>query len=127
MQDADRALRPQGRQPEAAEHHAGEFEISHLMYKYPQLIKKDKLPNKEIPFVKIFSPFSQSDLFGKSGEVIEIPWNSREQKAFAPNGSFSISIKASAEKGKKYHNYMVKVIVDFISWLKRYKGPIGSY
>ncbi len=108
------------------EHHVGELEVSHVWYKYPHLIKKDKLTTKGINFEKIFSQYSQYDLFGKSGEVIDIPWNSYEQKAFAPDGSFSDSSKASPKKGKEYHDYMVNVLVDFISWLKKYKGPIGT-
>ncbi|PIP63040.1 creatinine amidohydrolase [Candidatus Roizmanbacteria bacterium CG22_combo_CG10-13_8_21_14_all_35_9] len=108
------------------EHHVGELEVSHVWYKYPHLIKKDKLTKKGINYEKIFSQYSQYDLFGKSGEVIDIPWNSYEQKAFAPDGSFSDSSKASPEKGKKYHDYMVNVLVNFISWLKKYKGPIGN-
>jgi creatinine amidohydrolase len=108
------------------EHHVGELEVSHIWYKYPHLIKKDKLTKKGIKFERIFSKYSQYDLFGKSGEVIDIPWNSYEQKAFAPDGSFSNSSKASLEKGKQYHDYMVNILVDFISWLKKYKGPIGN-
>jgi len=108
------------------EHHVGELEVSHIWYKYPHLIKKDKLTKKGINFERIFSKYSHYDLFGKSGEVIDIPWNSYEQKAFAPDGSLSNSSKASPEKGKQYHDYMVNVLVDFISWLKKYKGPIGN-
>ena len=77
------------------EHHVGELEVSHIWYKYPHLIKKDKLTKKGINYEKIFSKYSQYDLFGNSGEVIDIPWNSYEQKAFAPDGSFSDSSKAS--------------------------------
>ena len=108
------------------EHHVGELEVSHIWYKYPHLINKDKLTKKGVNFEKIFSKCSHYDLFGKSGEVIDIPWNSYEQKAFAPDGSLSNSSKASPEKGKKYHDYMVNILVDFISWLKKYKGPIGN-
>ncbi len=108
------------------EHHVGELEVSHVWYKYPHLIKKNKLTKKGINYEKIFSQYSQYDLFGKSGEVIDIPWNSYEQKAFAPDGSFSNSSQASPQKGKTYHDYMVNVLVNFISWLKKYKGPIGN-
>ncbi|OGK67776.1 creatinine amidohydrolase [Candidatus Roizmanbacteria bacterium RIFOXYB2_FULL_38_10] len=108
------------------EHHVGELEVSHVWYKYPHLIKKEKLTNKGIDYEKIFSQYSQYDLLGKSKEVIDIPWNSYEQKAFAPDGSFSNSSQASPEKGKEYHDYMVNVLVDFIEWPKKYKGPIGS-
>jgi len=111
---------------EAPEHHVGELEVSHIWYKYPNLIRKGELTKRGVNFAKIFSPYSQYDLFGKTGEVIDIPWNSYEQKSFAPDGSFSNSSKASREKGKQYHEYMVKVLVDFIKWLKNYKGPIGK-
>ncbi len=111
---------------EEPEHHAGELETSHLLYKYPKLIDKAKLPKRNINFEKIFGPFSQFDLFGKSDEVVDIIWNSQEQRKFSPTGQFSASHKASAEKGKKYHDYMVKVIIEFIDWLKKYKGPIGK-
>lgn len=108
------------------EHHSGELEISHVWHKYPHLIKKEKLTNKKVDFEKIFSKYSNDDLFGSAGELIDIPWASFEQKAFTPTGSFSASRKASPEKGKKYHDYMVNVIVDFIVWLRTYKGPIGN-
>jgi creatinine amidohydrolase len=108
------------------EHHVGELEVSHVWYKYPHLIKKNMLTKKGINFEKIFSVYSQYDLFGKTGEVIDIPWNSYEQKAFAPDGSFSNSSKASPKKGKEYHDYMVKILVNFIYWLKKYNGPIGN-
>lgn len=111
---------------EAPEHHAGELEISHLLYKYPELIRTKKLPARNIDFEKIFSPYSQFDLFGPAGEVVDIPWNSYEQKAFAPLGAFSDASKASKEKGKAYHEYMVDVLVGFINWLRKYRGPIGN-
>ncbi len=108
------------------EHHAGELEISHVWHKYPHLIKKEKLTKKKVNFEKIFSKYSNDDLFGPAGETIDIPWNSFEQQAITPDGSFSASVGASPEKGKKYHEYMVNIIVDFIGWLKKYDGPIGN-
>lgn len=115
-----------GKVKDNIEHHAGELEISHVWYKYPHLIREKKLTHKGIKFAEIFSQYSQYDLFGGGGDLIDIPWNSYEQKAFTPNGSFSISDKASPEKGKKYHDYMVQVLVDFIGWLRKYKGPIAQ-
>lgn len=108
------------------EHHSGELEISHVWYKYSHLIRKNKLTNKKVDFIKIFGKYSNDDLFGPGGEIIDIPWSSNEQRYFAPDGTFSASEGASPEKGKKYHNYMVEIIVDFINWLKLYKGPIGN-
>lgn len=111
---------------EEVEHHAGELETSHLLYKYPHLIKKDKLPKQNIEAEKIFSKFFAFDLFGPGKDVIDIMWNSQEQKSFAPTGAFSASSKASAEKGKEYHDYMVERIVEFINWLRQYQGPLGN-
>jgi len=111
---------------DAVEHHAGELEISHVWHKYPHLIKKEKLVSEHIDLEPILSPFVHKDLFGGGGDSIEVFWNSQEQKAFAPTGSFSDSTKASPEKGKKYHEYLVKNLVRFIDWLRDYEGPIGN-
>jgi creatinine amidohydrolase len=111
---------------DAVEHHAGELEISHVWYKHPHLIKADKLPDKPVDMKSILSPFSHNDLFFGSGDSIEIFWNSKEQKAFTPSGSFSDSSKSSPEKGQKYHDYMVQNLVKFIDWLRQYKGPVGN-
>ena len=111
---------------EAVEHHAGELEISHVWYKYPHLVKPEKLTSKQIDLEPIFSPFVHKDLLGKGGDSIDVFWNSREQKIFTPSGSFSDSTKASPEKGRQYHEYMVKNLVKFIHWLREYHGPIGQ-
>lgn len=110
---------------ERLEHHAGELEVSHVWYKYPSLIKKEKLTREHVDLEPILSPFFHKDLLGGGGDSIEIFWNSREQKAFAPDGSFSDSSKASPEKGKLYHDYMIKNLVALIQWLREYDGPIG--
>lgn len=111
---------------DAVEHHAGELEISHVWYKYPHLIKEEKLTSEVVNLPSILSPFVPQDLLGKSGDNIEVFWNSREQKKFAPSGSFSDSSKASPEKGRQYHEYMVKNLVKFIDWVRNYDGPVGS-
>lgn len=110
---------------DAVEHHAGELEISHVWYKYPNLIKPEKFAPEHVDLEPILSPFAHKDLLGGGGDTIEIFWNSREQKVFAPKGSFSDSTKASPEKGKQYHDYMVGNLVEFIGWLRNYEGPIG--
>lgn len=110
---------------DAIEHHAGELEISHIWYKHPHLIKQEKLPSQHVDLEPILSPFVHKDLLGKGGDSIEIFWNSREQRTFTPSGSFSDSTKASPEKGKQYHEYMVKNLVTLIDWLRQYDGPIG--
>jgi len=115
-----------GKTKEESEHHAGELETSHLMYKYPHLIKKDKLSDKNIDAEKIFSKYFNFDLFGSGKDIIDIVWSSDEQRKFTPSGAFSASNKASSNKGKIYHDYMVNNIVEFINWLRNYNGPIGN-
>ena len=48
---------------ESKEHHAGELEISEVWYKYPHLIKADKLTEETPDLRQLFSPFFQDDLF----------------------------------------------------------------
>ncbi len=110
---------------EEKEHHAGELEISEVWYKYPHLIKVDKLTDEMPDLHDLFSPFFQDDLFGGGGEdIIDIPWTSKEQREFAPSGSLSASYRASPQKGQHYHDYMVMRIVEFIQWLRQRRGPI---
>ena len=111
---------------DAIEHHAGELEISHVWYKYPHLVKKEKLTKEHIDLKPVLSPFVHEDLFGGGGDSIEIFWNSQEQRVFAPKGSFSSSNQASREKGRQYHEYLVKNLVSFVQWLRQYEGPIGK-
>jgi creatinine amidohydrolase len=110
---------------EAVEHHCGELEISQCWYKFPHLIKSDRLTDTVVPFAETLSPWFQEDLFSATHEIIDIPWTSAEQREFAPTGSFTPSAKASPEKGKRYHDYMVDQIVAFIKWLRNYRGPIA--
>jgi creatinine amidohydrolase len=105
---------------ETKEHHAGELEISHLMYKFPHLIKNDKIPKEYPDFESRYSKYMKSDLF-KGGISIDIPWSSKEQREFTKSGAMSDATKASKEKGEKYHKDMVKEIVDFVEWLKKKK------
>lgn len=111
---------------EAPEHHAGELELSHLMHKFSHLIRAERLTAEEVPLTQIFSEFFQTDLLGGGGDFIDIPWTSQEQRLFAPTGSFSASLKATPEKGQRYHDYMVDNIVRFVDWLRAYSGPIGQ-
>lgn len=109
------------------EHHAGELEISHVWYKYPDIIKEEKLEEtSHIDLTKDLSQFATSDLLGKNEETINVIWNSHEEKKIAPNGSFADSTKASREKGKKYHEYLVNVLVKFIDWMRDNKSFVGQ-
>jgi creatinine amidohydrolase len=106
---------------ETKEHHAGELEISHIMYKFPHLITKAKLPKEEPDFERRYSKYMKSDLF-EGGVSIDIPWSSKEQREFTKSGAMSDSTRASAKKGERYHALMVKEMVEFIEWLKKRKS-----
>jgi creatinine amidohydrolase len=111
---------------DVVEHHAGQLEISQVWYKRPELIRQDKLNDAVLDHQAVFSPFFQMDLFGGGHDVIDIPWSSAEQRAFAPTGQFSPNTGASVEMGRQYHEYMVDRLVEFIEWLRGYHGPIGN-
>jgi creatinine amidohydrolase len=111
---------------EAPEHHAGELEISHVWHKFPHLIRAEHLTTENVDLKELVSPFALTDLFGPAGDTVDIPWNSYEQAVLAPTGSFSASAKASAEKGRQYHEYMVQNLVRLVKWLEAYSGPLGA-
>ena len=104
---------------ESKEHHSGELEASHMLYKYPNLVKKGIIPKIEPKLEEMYSKFMKSDLFA-GGDSIDISWSSEEQKAFTQStGSISDATRASIEKGIQYHEGLVKNIVEFIEWLKK--------
>lgn len=116
-----------GQVKESNEHHAGELEISHVWYKFPQHMRPERFSDAHCDFPPAFGPLGSSgDLFGGGGDYIEIPWTSEEQRILAPTGQFSDNSKASQAKGKRYHDYMVDNLVRFIDWWRSYNGPLGS-
>ncbi|MBP1920426.1 creatininase family protein [Youngiibacter multivorans] len=106
----------------STEHHAGVLEISHVMYKFPGLVKEDKRPSEDVNLEDVFGDYMKKDLFGGGKPPVEIFWNSYQQKNFAPNGNFSASDKGSKEMGKTYHDNMVGNLVDFIQWFRSFEG-----
>jgi creatinine amidohydrolase len=105
----------------APEHHAGELEISHVWYKHPHLIRRERLTGENVDLPAVFSDYIRPDLFAPFPLAAEVFWTSREQKNFAPSGSFSASCQASPEKGKQYHDDMVDNLVKFIAWFSAYR------
>ena len=108
------------------EHHGGELEISHVWYRYPEMIRPERFADTLLDFGATFGPYSHNDLLAGGGDTIDVLWTSVDQKAFAPTGQFSPNTAASREKGRQYHEYQVNVIVRFIEWLRGYQGPIGG-
>jgi creatinine amidohydrolase len=115
---------------ETVEHHAGVLEVSQLLHKRPDLIRNKNLADESVDYKEIFSEWGLYDLFGQpmndQGDGIDIVWNSEEQRHIVPTGQFSENSEASDETGKKYHEYMVNVLVKFVQWLQDYEGPIGN-
>ena len=106
-----------GRLKHANEHHAGELEISHVLYKFPHTIRTEKLSDAACDFDALLGPFGTTDLFGAGGrDTIDQPWTSSEQKRHAPTGQFSSNRAATTETGKEYHDYMVERLVEYLAW-----------
>jgi creatinine amidohydrolase len=109
------------------EHHAGELEVSQVLYRFPHTVRTGKFSDAACDFDKSFGPFATADLFGGGGrDSIEQPWTSCEQKVMAPTGQFSSNKTASAEKGKRYHDYMVDRLVEYLEWWQSDHGPMGQ-
>ncbi|MBQ3291136.1 MAG: creatininase family protein [Mogibacterium sp.] len=104
------------------EHHAGVLEISHVMYKFPGLVKEDKRPTEDVSLDSVFGDYIKKDLFSGPHPTVELMWNSIQQEKFAPRGNFSASDFGSAEMGKKYHDNMVENLVKFINWYRTYEA-----
>jgi len=98
-------------------YHAAEIETSHLMYKFPHLVRTGKIIKEIPPFETKFSKFFMLDPY-RSGEKIDIAMNSKEEAELTKSGVMGDPTKASVDKGKRYHEYMVNQLVQFIEWLK---------
>jgi creatinine amidohydrolase len=107
------------------EHHAGELELSHVLYRFPGLVREDLVTEERVDFGEVFGGFVGEDLFGPPPDGVEITWSSSEERAMAPHGSLSASTGVSAEKGKAYHDHIVARLCELVEWLRRYDGPIG--
>jgi creatinine amidohydrolase len=112
-----------GRLKHAPEHHAGELEVSHVLYKFPHTIRTDKFSDASCDFNGLVGPFGTPDLFGGGvRDTVDQPWTSGEQKRYAPTGQFSSNRAASPETGKQYHEYMVDRLVEFLAWWQTQPG-----
>lgn len=108
------------------EHHAGELELSHILYRYPDLIRTDRLTENSVDFDKVFGGFVGNDLFGPAPDGVEIMWSGAEQRTFTPSGSFSSSKGTNPEKGREYHEHIVGRLCELVEWMRSYDGPIGA-
>lgn len=107
-----------------AEHHAGALELSQVMFRYPGKVREEKLGAEHANLEQVLGKYMSTDLFGQ-GALVDIPWNSREERAFAPSGAIGSSQSASVELGRRFHEAMVANLVEFLRWFERYDGPLG--
>lgn len=111
---------------EVNEHHGGELELSQVAYRYPGLIRMDRLTSEGASFAEIFGGFVGDDLFGPAPDGVDIVWSSAEQRRFAPTGSLSSSLGVEPGKGKQFHEHIVGRLCELVDWLRANEGPIGN-
>lgn len=110
---------------ETNEHHGGELELSQVHHRYPGRIRMDRLTGEGAAFAETFGGFVGDDLFGPAPDGVDIIWSSDEQRRFAPTGSLSSSLGVSAEKGREFHEHIVRRLCELIGWMRDSRGPIG--
>lgn len=106
------------------EHHAGALELAQVMFRYPGKVRTHLLTSEHADLERVGGEYIRRDLFGP-GVMVDIPWNSREERAFAPSGAIGSSASATVELGQRFHEAMVTGLVDFVRWFERYDGPLG--
>lgn len=111
---------------ETNEHHSGELELSHVLYRYPDNVRADRVTGASVDFDKVFGGFVGDDLFGPAPDGVDIIWSGAEQRQFAPTGSFSSSLGISSDKGRHYHDHIVARLCELVDWLRTRSGPIGT-
>lgn len=97
--------------------HADEIEISHMLYKYPELVQIDKAVDNPVedPFLYHVDPSKELDTLCYVPSTFEHQLEMLEKTGDTIIGKPS---EASVEKGKKYHEYLldrlVKALEDLI-------------
>lgn len=97
--------------------HAEEIEISHMVYKYPNLVKLEKARD----YVPEEKPLYHVDPRDPRDTLCYVPSTEEDMKALIEASGDSITGKptlSSAEKGKKYHEYLVSRLIEVLKMLK---------
>jgi len=97
--------------------HAEEIEISHMLYKYPQLIDLSKAKD----YVPKEKPLYHVDPRDPRDTLCYVPSTEEDMKSLIEASGDSIvgrPTRSSAEKGKKYHEYLVSRLVEVLNMLK---------
>ena len=97
--------------------HAEEIEGSHMMYRYPDLVKMDRAIDNPHPKKNLYSvdPSFQGDT------LCYVPSSLAEMKAstLKSGGTMGEPSKASVDGGKKYHDHLISRLVEAIRILQQ--------
>lgn len=99
------------------EFHATELETSQLMYRHPELVKRDRLTKETPDYAARFSRFFAAGPL-HSDDSMEIPFTAEEEKAMSASGVLGDATAANPKKGRLYHERMVDNLVEMVNWLK---------
>ena len=97
--------------------HAEEIETSHMMYRYPEFTKLEKAVDNPIKPVELYSV----DPSYKNDTLCYVPSTIEDAKKHAKiaGGANGEPTKSSKEKGKVYHDHLVKNLVKIIKTLQQ--------
>ncbi len=97
--------------------HAEEIEGSHMMYRYPDLVKMDRAIDNPHPKNQLYSV----DPSYKGDTLCYVPSSLEEMKALTlkSGGTTGEPSKASLEGGKKYHDHLCTRLVEVIKMIQQ--------
>lgn len=98
--------------------HGEEIEISHMLYKHPQLVELSKA--KDHPHAD--RPLYYLDPRDTRDSLCYVPATREDLQAVADSSGDTIGgypSRSSAEKGKAYHEHLVGRLVEVLEWLKK--------
>jgi creatinine amidohydrolase len=103
--------------------HACEFETSHMLFRRPELVRRDKIEVSRGSYID--SRFVLADHFAGGDKVL---WTTswRDQLAVAPKGHLGDPTAATADKGKALWEAVVSNGVEFIQAMRRFSGASHS-
>jgi len=97
--------------------HAEEIEGSHMWYRYPELVKMDRAVDNPHPHRELYSV----DPAYPDDTLCYVPSSKAEMAPLveAAGGTAGEPSKASPEGGKRYHQHLVKRLVEVIEMLQQ--------
>ena len=96
--------------------HAEEIEISHMIYKYPNLVKVEKARD----YIPQEKPLYHVDPRDPRDTLCYVPSTEEDMKALIEASGDSITGRptlSSEEKGKKYHDHLVSRLIEVLEML----------